>query len=102
MKYIITESQSKNLRLRRNIQTELPRYIMATYDWLNPKAFGNFEEFLERVIFSASRDFTSEYMGDIQNTDEYYSLWESMKPIVRDIIMNEYHDEILNYYNSNL
>lgn len=100
MKYIITESQLKNLRLRRNIPTELRKYITSSFEWLNPKAFSNFEEFLERVIFSASRDFTSEYMGDIQHTDEYYSLWESMKPIVRDIIMNEYHDEILNYYNS--
>lgn len=102
MKYIITESQLKNLRIRRNIPTELRKYITSSFEWLNPKAFNNFDEFLERVIFSSSRDFTSEYMGDVQDVEDYYSLWEFLKPIVKDIVMNEYYDEILHYYNSNL
>lgn len=96
MKIIITESQFVNLELRRNLNL-LPQYIRSTYNWLNPKAFKDFDEFLERVIFSASRDYTSEF---IVNKDDYYIMWELLKPIVRDIVMNQYYDEILNYYNS--
>jgi hypothetical protein len=96
MKIIITESQFVNLELRRNLN-RLPQYIRSTYNWLNPKAFKDFDEFLERVIFSASRDYTSEF---IVNKDDYYTMWESLKLIVRDIVMNQYYDEILNYYNS--
>jgi len=100
MKIIITEKQLGNLRLRRNIPEELPKYITSTFEWLNPKAFGNFEEFLERVIFSASRDYTSAFMENLENTEDYYSTWDLMKPIVRDIVMDQYLDEIQNYYNS--
>ena len=100
MKIIITETQYNNLRLRRNIIEELPKYITSTFQWLNPKAFGNFEEFLERVIFSASRDYTSAFMGNLENTEDYYSTWDSMKPLVRDIVMNQYFDEIHNYFHS--
>jgi hypothetical protein len=96
MKIIITESQFVNLELRRNLNL-LPQYIRSTYNWLNPKAFKDFDEFLERVIFSASRDYTSEF---IVNKDDNYIMWELLKPIVRDIVMNQYYDEILNYYNS--
>jgi len=96
MKIIITESQFVNLELRRNLN-RLPQYIRSTYNWLNPKAFKDFDEFLERVIFSASRDYTSEF---IVNKDDYYTMWESLKLIVRDIVINQYYDEILNYYNS--
>lgn len=94
MKIIITESQFVNLELRRNLN-RLPQYIRSTYNWLNPKAFKDFDEFLERVIFSASRDYTSEF---IVNKDDYYTMWESLKPIVRDIVMNQFYDEIYEYY----
>ena len=62
MKYIITESQLKNLRIRRNIPTELRKYITSSFEWLNPKAFNNFDEFLERVIFSATRDYVGAFI----------------------------------------
>lgn len=94
MKIIITESQFVNLELRRNLN-RLPQYIRSTYNWLNPKAFKDFDEFLERVIFSASRDYTSEF---IVNKDDYYTIWETLKPIVRDIVMNQFYDEIYEYY----
>lgn len=94
MKIIITESQFVNLELRRNLN-RLPQYIRSTYNWLNPKAFKDFDEFLERVIFSASRDYTSEF---IANKDDYYTIWETLKPIVRDIVMNQFYDEIYEYY----
>ena len=98
MKIIITERQFENLRVRRNIQGELPRYIMATYHWLNPKAFGNFEEFLERVIFSATRDFVGAF---IDSPEEFDDLKKMIEPTVREMVMGQYFDEILDYYKKN-
>jgi len=99
MKYLITEKQLKNLRLRRNMIEELPKYIRATYKWLNPKAFGNFDEFLNRVIFSAARDYTAENVENV----EYYDVYVSQtQETVKEIIMDHYYDEILNYFNNSI
>lgn len=95
MKIIITEKQFKNLRVRRNIFDELPKYITSTFEWLNPKAFSNFDEFIERVIFSASRDYVGAF---IDGPEEYDDLRNMIEPTVRDMVMNQYYDEILDYY----
>jgi len=96
MKIIITERQLKNLRIRRNIIDELPKYVTSTFNWLNPKAFYNFDEFLERVIFSATRD----YVGDfIDGPEEFDDLTNMIEPTVRNLVMGQYYNEILNYYN---
>lgn len=97
MKYIITERQFKSLKVKRNIFNELPKYITSTFKWLNPKAFNNFDEFLERVVFSATRD----YVGDfVENPDEYDDLRNMIEPTVKNVVLNQYYDEILNHYNS--
>lgn len=97
MKIIITENQFVNLELRRNLNV-LPKYIRATYNWLNPKAFENFDDFLDRVVFSTTRDYVGEYIG--QNTQNYDGMRKIFLPLVRNVVMNEFHDEILDYYNS--
>lgn len=98
MKIIITEKQLENLRVRRNIFNELPKYITSTFSWLNPKAFNDFDGFLERVIFSATRD----YVGAFIEVPEYYDDFREMiEPMVRDLVMGKYYDEIIEYYNSN-
>lgn len=94
MRYIITETQYKNLKLRRNLDF-LPKFISSTYKWLNPKAFNDFEEFLDRVIFSTTRDFVGDF---IENPDEYDVLINKIEPTVREMVMGQYYDEILNYY----
>lgn len=94
MRYIITESQYKNLKLRRNLDV-LPKFISSTYKWLNPKAFYDFEEFLDRVVFSATRDFVAEFNDDIEN---YESTVAYFQKIVKDIVYNQYYDEILYWY----
>lgn len=98
MKIIISEKQHKSLRLRRNLE-KLPKYISSAYGWLNPHAFNNFDEFLERVIFSASRDFAAEFLGE---GEDYQSTWESITPFVRDMVMNRFYDKILDYFNSHI
>jgi hypothetical protein len=97
MKYIITERQLKNLRVRRNIFDELPKYVTSTFKWLNPKAFNNFDEFIERVIFSATRDYVGEF---IDGPEEFDDLTNMIEPTVRDMVMGRYYDEILDYYNN--
>lgn len=96
MKYVITENQYKFLKGRRNLE-KLPNYIRATYKWLNPKAFKDFEEFLNRVVFSATRDFIWEYTDE---SDDYESLTIEFMKTVKKTIMDEYYSEILEYYNS--
>ena len=95
MKIIITDKQLKNLRVRRNIIDELPKYITSTFKWLNPKAFSNFEEFLERVIFSATRDYVGEF---IDGPEDYEDFTKMVEPIVREMVMGQYFEEILDYY----
>jgi hypothetical protein len=97
MKYIITERQLKNLRVRRNIFDELPKYVTSTFKWLNPKAFNNFDEFIERVIFSTTRDYVGEF---IDGPEEFDDLTNMIEPTVRDMVMGRYYDEILDYYNN--
>lgn len=94
MKILITESQLSNLLLRRNID-ELPKFIRSTYKWLNPLAFYGFDDFLDRVIFSTTRDFISDFM---EKGSDYEKLIDNLQPVVSEIIMNDYYDEILEYY----
>lgn len=96
MKIILTEKQFRNLRVKRNIFDELPKYITSSFEWLNPKAFSNFDEFLERVIFSATRDYVGAY---VENPEDYEKLKSMVEDIVRDMVMNRYYDEILSYFN---
>ena len=98
MKIIITERQLNKLSQRRNFFIELSKYITSTFEWLNPKAFANFDEFLERVIFSATRDFAGSF---IENPDEYEDLKNIVEPMVRDMVINQYYQEILDYYTKN-
>lgn len=98
MKYIITENQLITLELRRNLN-ELPKYISSSYQWLNPKAFDNFDEFLDRVIFSATRDYVGEFIG--HNTEKYDVIKSKFQFYVRELVMKEYYDKILYYFTSN-
>jgi len=94
VRYIITEKQYDNLKLLRNIH-QLPKYIRASYKWLNPRSFYSFEEFVERVIFSATRDFVWEYM-DTQ--EDYESTTNKVSLHVKDLVDQEFHAELLEYF----
>lgn len=98
MKIIITERQVKNLRVRRNIIDELPKYVTSSFEWLNPKAFKDFDEFLERVIFSATRDYVGAF---IDGPEEFEDLKKLIEPTVREMVMGQYFNEIFNYYKKN-
>lgn len=97
MKIIITEQQYKNLKLKRNLDV-LPKFISSTYKWLNPQSFNDFEEFLDRVIFSATRDFVAEFNEDVENYERSVAFFQKM---VKDIVYNQYYDEIMYWYTKN-
>ena len=76
----------------------LDKYIRSTYEWLNPRAFNSLDEYVNRVIFAASRDMIAD------NTNLEYStqleIREKLKPIIKDYIMDnkELYDEIVRFY----
>jgi len=86
------------ISLRRNFH-KIPNYIRATYKWLRANSFNNFDEFINRVIFNTTRDFASDYS---ENFDDYQDNIEKLKDPIKDIIMKEYYDEILEYYNKEM
>lgn len=97
MKYLITESQFMGLALRRNLG-ELPNYIRSSYKWLSPPAFNSFEEYLDRVIFSSTRDYVSDFIGKGVDYETYDSISFKFMQYVSAVVINEYYDEIFNHY----
>lgn len=97
MRYIITETQLKNLKIRRNIH-KIPLYVRSAYEWLNPKTFKSFEDFKNRVLFSSTRDFASDYT---ETSEDYESTKSFLAPHFVEVIDGILHSEILDYYNEN-
>ena len=89
----INESHLTPLKRRLD---ELPKYIKSTYSWFDPKMFRNFDEFLDRVVFSTTRDFSS---SDWKGTyDELLSVREELQPFVKQYILDNFINEIREYY----
>lgn len=98
MKIIITESQFVKLKLKRHLD-ELSKHIENAYDLLNPKAFKTFDEFLNRVIINASGQFVYEYMNE-PDRNFYQNSRTIIEPIVRNLVMDKYFKDLLDYYKS--
>lgn len=75
---------------------ELPRYIRSTYNWLNAKAFINFEEFVDRVVFSTTRDFVADL--SVRPYEEQLEIREIVAPIIKKMIDEEFIDEMKEYF----
>ena len=80
----------------------LDEYIELAYDWLSPRSFDNFEHFLKRVVFSATRDFVAHEMGGEYKNQ--LDIRDKFEPMVVDYIKRnkDLHDKIHNYYMSNI
>jgi hypothetical protein len=87
--------------LKRRIHL-LDEYIELAYDWLSPRRFDNFEHFLKRVVFSATRDFVHDEMGGEYKNQ--LDIRDKFEPMVVDYIKRnkELYDKIYNYYMSNI
>jgi hypothetical protein len=74
------------------------KYIRISYDWLNPGAFDSIHEFIDRVLFSASRDMLAEHSN--LDYDLQVKARKKISPILKDYLMNheELYNEVIRYY----
>lgn len=94
-------NESKELvRVKRRMDA-LIDYIEASYDWLSPRRFKNFDDFLERVIFSATRDFVVDEIGG--EFEEQLKISEELEPMIMELVKKHpIYDEIYDHYISNI
>ena len=94
---VINESIPKKVIRRLN---DLDKYIKSSYTWLNPKAFQNFEEFVDRVVFGATREFVGDaLMEDNQFTyDDLVKIRRKLEEHVNKIVVDNYLSELKTYY----
>ncbi len=75
---------------------ELPKFIRSTKNWLNAKAFDSFGEFIERVIFATTRDFSAEFgIGDYDQLEEFRN---KIGGVIRNYILDNFMDEIKEHW----
>ena len=92
--------ESKELLLVKRRMDALLDYIEHSYDWLSPRAFTDFEHFLKRVVFSATRDFIADEIGG--EYEEQLNIREKLEPMVLELIKkHSIYDEIYDHYISN-
>jgi hypothetical protein len=88
------------LRIKRRMDAVL-NYIEASYDWLSPRRFDNFEHFLKRVVFSAARDFVADEIGG--EYEEQLNIREKLEPMILELVKNHpIYDDIYDHYISNI
>ena len=99
--YYSAEDSSMNeskeiIRLKRRMDA-LIDYVEASYDWLSPRRFKNFDDFLERVIFSATRDFVVDEIGG--EYEEQLKISEELEPMIMELVKKHpIYDEIYDHY----
>ena len=94
-------NESKELLLVKRRMDALLDYIEASYDWLSPRRFKDFDDFLERVAFSATRDFVADEIGG--EYQEQLKICDELEPMVLDLIKkHSIYDEIYDHYISNI
>ena len=93
-------NESKELvRVKRRMDALLD-YIEASYDWLSPRNFRDFDHFLKRVVFSATRDFVHDEIGG--EYEDQLNIREELEPMILELIKkHSIHDEIYDHYISN-
>ena len=77
---------------------EISDFVRGSYRWLNPKAFNSLEDFVDRVIYSATRDFVAESASSDIDYDEMLKVRVEITPYVKKIVNDEFIDEIREYY----
>lgn len=77
---------------------EVVKYVRNTYRWLDAPMFKDFDEFINRVIFSSVRDFVSDELTNV-SYENYERLKNKFYPIIKKIVESELMDEIKQHYN---
>jgi hypothetical protein len=94
-------NESDEMLLIKRRMNALIDYIEHSYDWLSPRRFDNFDDFLKRVVFSAARDFIADEIGG--EYDKQLDIREKLEPQILEFIkINEgLYNEIYDHYISN-
>ena len=93
-------NESKELLLVKRRMDALIDYIEHSYDWLSPRRFRDFDHFLKRVVFSATRDFVHDEIGG--EYEDQLNIREELEPMILELIKkHSIHDEIYDHYISN-
>ena len=96
-------NESKEIAFIKRRMDDLLDYIEASYDWLSPRRFSNFDEFLDRVVYSATRDFVADHRYEIggEYADQLKTR-DELEPMILDFIKKHpIYDEIYDHYISN-
>lgn len=94
----ITKSQVV-ARIKRRMDVFL-EYIEDAYNWLSPRRFDNFDHFLQRVVFSALRDFIAEEIGG--EFEDQSNISDELEPKVLELIKQHWiYDDIYDHYIAN-
>lgn len=94
-------NESRELLLVKRRMDALLDYVEVSYDFLSPSRFKNFDDFLERVIFSATRDFVTDKIGG--EHEEQLKIREELEPMIMELVKKHpIYDEIYDHYISNL
>jgi len=95
---IISESEMP-VYIRRRLFGMLPNYIRDSYASLAPWSFNNYDEYMSRIIFNVAREI-SLFSGD-STYDEMMKIREKILPTVTNYIVDNFSDEIYDYYLEN-
>jgi hypothetical protein len=94
-------NESRELLLVKRRMDTLLDYIEHSYDWLSPRAFTDFDHFLKRVVFSATRDFVHDEIGG--EYEEQLKIRGELEPMILELIKrHSIYDEIYDHYISNI
>jgi hypothetical protein len=94
-------NESRELLLVKRRMDVLLDYIEHSYDWLSPRRFKDFDDFLERVVFSATRDFIADEIGG--EYEEQLKIRDELEPKIFELIKkHSIYDEIYDHYISNI
>lgn len=74
----------------------LSKFVTSAYNWLNPNAFDTFEDFLNRVVFSTTRDFVGAF--GVNSHEQELKVREELEEYVKQYILDNHLDEIEKYY----
>jgi hypothetical protein len=96
---LVSESEVP-VYIRRRLLEMLPNLIRNTYEWLAPWSFNSYEEYMSRIIFNVVREISSS-SGDL-NYEETMKVREKIEPMITNYIVDNFSDEIEEYYSDNL
>jgi hypothetical protein len=96
-------NESKEIAFIKRRMDDLLDYIEHSYDWLSPRRFNNFDEFLKRVVYSATRDFVADHRYEIGGEyEDQLKFREDLEPIILEFIKDHpIYDEIYDHFISN-